>query len=71
MVMPIIEGLCKAPTTAFGVSLHADGALSRRQPGAAKHGLGEIVGSRNWSLRTEVSSTPHLLFRLNVSLTPE
>jgi hypothetical protein len=47
MVMPIIEGLCKAPTTAFGVSLHAEGALSRRQPGAAKHGFGEIVGSRN------------------------
>src|SRR5205807_6872557 len=41
---------------------HEDGALSRRQPGAPRHGLGVnlLVLSRNWSYRTEVSSTPQL-----------
>ena len=39
---------------------HSDGALSRRQPGDAKHGSGPIVGSANVSQRTAVSSTPQL-----------
>src|ERR1700693_640241 len=42
------------------ICLHADGALSRRHPGTAKHGFGATVGSTNWSYRTEVSSTPHV-----------
>src|SRR2546422_6256361 len=41
-------------------SLHADGALSRRQPGEAKHGFGPMWGSMNWSYLTEVNSTPQL-----------
>src|SRR5579885_1910993 len=40
--------------------VHADGVLSRRQPGDAKHGLGPIVGSMNVSHRAEVSSMPQL-----------
>ena len=39
---------------------HADGALSRRQPGDAKHGLGPMAGSMKVSQRTEVSSMPQL-----------
>ena len=48
-LIPTLEGALFDPTTVLGVSLHADGALSRRQPGAVKHGLGVMVGSRNWS----------------------
>src|SRR5713101_538625 len=71
MLMPMLEGECMPPTTGLGVSWHSDGALSRRQPGAARQGLGAIVESRNRSSRTEVTSTPHLLFLLRVSVTPE
>src|SRR6267378_2214463 len=42
------------------IALHADGALSRRHPGDAKHGLGAMLGSRNWSNLTDVSSMPQL-----------
>src|SRR5205809_3015254 len=42
------------------IALQADGALSRRQPGAAKHGLGPMLGSTNWSYLTDVSSMPQL-----------
>src|SRR5438270_9042017 len=38
----------------------ADGALSRRQPGEAKHGLPATEESRNRSYRTDVSSIPQL-----------
>src|SRR3989442_5088039 len=39
---------------------HAEGALSRRHPGEARHGSGKIVPSLNRSSRTDVSSTPQL-----------
>src|SRR5438309_11448583 len=41
------------------IDWHSDGALSRRQPGAMRHGSGPMVGSRKVSQRTEVTSTPH------------
>src|SRR6266576_6957643 len=70
MLIPTLEGEFKVPVTVLGVRWQEDGALSRRQPGAAKHGFGETVGSMNRSYRTEVTSTPHLLFRPWVAVTP-
>src|SRR5882762_11581136 len=72
-LMPTLEGDPELPTTEFGVSWQADGALSRRQPLALAHRLARpdvMFGSRNRSLRTEVTSTPHRLLRDWTSLTP-
>src|SRR5712692_9384388 len=44
--------------SAVPAETHADGPLSRRHPGDAKHGSGPMVGSANVSQRTEVSSMP-------------
>src|SRR5437870_427294 len=68
-LIPMLEGECRPPTTAFGVSWHSDGELSRRQPAAAEHAV-EMLVSGNRSKRTDVTSTPHLLLRLRVSDTP-
>src|SRR6266850_3455647 len=73
MLMPRLVGDPELPTTGFGVSWHADGALSRRQPLPVAQRLlrpAVMFGSRKRSSRTEVTSTPHLLLRLWTSLTP-
>src|SRR6266850_494484 len=73
MLMPGLEGDPELPTTGFGVSWHADGALSRRQPLPVAHRLVRpdvMFVSRNRSSRTDVTSTPHRLLRLWTSLTP-
>src|SRR5512142_3208540 len=70
-LMPMLEAEDRDPATGLGGRWHSEGALSRRQPGVARQEAGVMVGSRNWSLRTEVSSTPQRLLRPLVSVTPE
>src|SRR2546427_5290845 len=67
-LIPTFDGAFGLPVTVFGVRWQDEGALSRRHPAPLKHAPAE--GSRNWSSRTDVSSTPHLLSRPRVSFTP-